>query len=279
MPPRHFVVATSDSEEGRAAVQAATSLGQRFQARVTVLAVASEPLKEHGLADLTRSLRDIVTRQLETVQRPHPAVHLAIKFGLPGVEIGRFADSSDADLVIMERRSRGSLESGKEDTVDAVTRRSRVPCLVVRPGPQRFDHLVVALDGTERGMAVLDGAVEFAQGARAKLRAVMVEPDGLDGERPWSSRSERLFAAVEELRRNGVLGPEQWESDPPHGSQPVLIRQGPIVEELLREAEMESTDVLVFGCHRGGPPAAAELTNIPRRLMQHSAAAVLTIPL
>jgi hypothetical protein len=67
--------------------------------------------------------------------------------------------------------------------------------------------------------------------------------------------------------------------DPTHRSQPVLIRHGRVVEEVLKEVGLEATDVLVFGCHRGGPSAATDQVNIPRQLMQRSASSVLTIPL
>lgn len=282
MPLRHIVAATSDTDEGRAAVQTATSLGQEFQSKVTVLAVANEPLRENGLARLTRSLRETVARQLETVQRPHPAVHFAVQFGLPGVEIGRFAESSDADLVVLGRKDHSvPPEPGNGDAGDAVARRSRVPCLFVKPGQTRFDHVLVALDGTERGLTVLQGAVEFARGTRARLRAVTVEPPAPEDDIPWvhTTRTERVSDAVARVRRGGALSPEQWDFDHAHRSQPVLVRHGRVVEELLSEVEMAATDLLVYGCHRGGPSAATDLLNIPRQLMHLSPCALLAIPL
>ena len=53
-------------------------------------------------------------------------------YGLPGIEIGRFAEHVRADLLVLGRkqRSRGQrLLLG--DTADAVARRSRIPCLFV----------------------------------------------------------------------------------------------------------------------------------------------------
>lgn len=282
MPLRHIVAATGDTHEGRAAVQSAASLGQRLQAKVTVLAIANEPLKENGLARLTKSLRETVVRQLEMIQRPHPAVHFAVQFGLPGVEIGRFAESSDADLVVMGRKDHAViLKQHNGDTVDAVARRSRVPCLFVRSGEDRFDNLLAAVDGTERGLAVLQAAVDFARGTRARLRVVTVEPEPAELDPSWVhiGRTERVSDAIGQIRRSGALQPEQWDLAPAHRSQPVLIRHGRVVEEVLKEEALESTDVLVFGCHRGGPSAATDQVNIPRQLMQRSAVSVLTVPL
>jgi nucleotide-binding universal stress UspA family protein len=281
MPLRHIVAATNDTDEGRAAVRTATGLGQRLQSKVTVLAVAIQPLRENGLARLTKSLRETVARQLKTIQRPHPAVHFAVEFGLPGVEIGRFAESSDADLVVLGRKVHSTaLEPGKGDTGDAVSRRSRVPCLFVRLGQTSFDHLLVALDGTERGLGVLHGAVEFARGTRARIRAVTVEPPP-EADIRWvhTAGTERVSDAVARMRRSGPLNPEQWDFDDAHRPHPVLVRHGRVVEELLSEVAMASTDLLVFGCRRGGPSAGTEPLNIPRQLRQLAPCALLAIPL
>lgn len=279
MTLRHIVAASKDGDEGRAVVQVATSLGQQFQARVTVLTVAQEPLPEQGLAQLTKALRELVASQLRLLEPPHPPVHYAVQFGLPAIEIGRFAEAGDADLVVAGRPD-ASHAPANGDAVDSVARRSRVSCLFVKPGQSRFDQVLVAIDGSERGLSVLHAAVNFARGTGAKIRVVTVEPERLEVDTPWehSARVARIADAIRQIRRSGALAPEQWNSAD-HRSPPVLLRQGRIVEEVLKEVELDTTDVLVFGCHRGGPSPATEATNIPRQLLQLCPTAVLSIPL
>lgn len=279
MSLRHIVAASNDGDEGRAVVQVATSLGQRFRARVTVLAVAHEPLREHGLAQLTKALRELVASQLQRLEPPHPPVHYAVQFGLPAVEIGRFAEGSDADLVVAGRPA-ASHPPANGDAVDSVARRSRVSCLFVKPDQSRFEQLLVAIDGSERGLSVLHTAVDFARGTGGKIRVVTVEPERLEGHTPWEhpARVERIADAIRQVRRHGGLAPEQWNSGD-HRFPPVLLRHGRVVEEVLKEVEVDTTDVLVFGCHRGGPSPATESTNIPRQLLQLCPTAVLSIPL
>lgn len=281
MPLQHIVAVTNDTDEGRAALQAATSLAQRLRSKVTVLTVTDVLLKGDALTQLTRNLRQSVTRHLETVRHPRPVIHFAFQSGLPAVEISRFAEVSDADLIVMGKKDLSLGPDGNADVCDAVARRSRVPCLFVSPGEVHFDHLLVALDGSERGLVVLNGAVDFARDASMRVRAVVVEPSAPLLDAPWvhTARTERIAGAVTHMEQIGALNPELPNLDHGNRTQPVLIRHGQVVEEILNEVAIESTDVLAFGCQRGGPTLETDPLSIPNRLLHHSTCAVLTIPL
>ena len=92
----------------------------------------------------------------ELVKEPSiPTPDIGAAFGIPGIEICRFAEDRRADLLILGRKPRtraARLLLG--DTADAVARRSLVPSLYVPPGTGPIRRVLVALDGSERGMIV-----------------------------------------------------------------------------------------------------------------------------
>jgi nucleotide-binding universal stress UspA family protein len=163
------------------------------------------------------------------------------------------------------------------DTADAVARRSRIPCLFVPPGSGELRQVLVALDGSERGMTVLTATCGFVRGLGASLRIVTVEY-GPDGEPPdLGSRLPVTRSAQLQGRVGAVLS---RELEPLTGARTAVeIRRGAIVPQILAEVEASHPDVLVFGYHRGGPPGMIEAGSTARHLAHTAPCAVLTIPL
>jgi hypothetical protein len=89
--------------------------------------------------------------------------------GVAGIEIARFADEASADLLVLGRKQRSTaarLLVG--DTADAVARRSRVPCLFVPAVLGVPTTVLVALDGSARGLAVLSATRSIALAPRCR---------------------------------------------------------------------------------------------------------------
>jgi nucleotide-binding universal stress UspA family protein len=203
-------------------------------------------------------------------------VELGIAFGVPGIEICRFAEQRGADLLVLGRKHRSAVARLLVgDTADAVVRRSRVPCLFMEHGALPLSQLLVALDGSDRGMRVYATARDFAQAVDLGLTVVTVETGG------WHEAGDQV--APLPLTRSSRL----WrELDPPlpRAGAPastevaVSIRRGRPVAEVLAELGEAGADVLTFGCHRGGP---AELLDggVARHLLHGAPVSVLTIPL
>ncbi len=280
---RHVLAAADDSEEGRAAILAAAHLGQRSGARVSVVTVVPAMPTEAVAARLLERLSDTVEGQLRHLDQGRPPVDLAVEFGLPGIEIARFAETRGADLIILGRKRRTSMQRLlMGDTADAVARRSRVPCLFVQAGAHEYGRILVALDGTERGLSVLPVAMDFARDAHSRLRAVTVEP-AFDNERdgPWvhTGRSERLAEAIDSLRNRSGAGQEAWDTVLGRSGETLVVHRGRVVDEILGEVHASATDVLILGCHRGGPAGMIEAGSITRRLMHECPSSVLTVPL
>jgi nucleotide-binding universal stress UspA family protein len=276
---RHIVAAADESEAGRQAVRAAVALAVGTRARVTVMraiptaapALAAVPAPEPGPyawnGDSAGRLQAWVEADVPGIVDA-PSVSYGITQGLPGVEIGRFAERIGADLVVVGRKVRSrTARVLMGDTADAVARRSTLPCLFVT-GPGRLPtRVLAAVDGTERGETVLGTAADLAEQTGASLRVVTVEriaagePVHLAAAAP-SARAVRLAARVQQLSGR--------ELDLRHGD--------PVAEVLAAVGEWQA-DVLVVGHHRGGPPGIIEAGSVARQLAHAAPCSVLTVPL
>jgi nucleotide-binding universal stress UspA family protein len=284
---RHILAATDESDAGRQAVRTAIELGARASARVTILRVmaveASRRLVSTGGSSGLSKGEDEPTEVLRLRQwlkadvlspEEIETTELAAAYGIPGVEICRFGERAEADLLVLGRKRHSQMTRLLlGDTADAVARRSRFPCLFVPPETGEMVRVLAALDGSDRGINVLNQACDFARCAGATLQAVTVES---------STRSEplRIVAALP-LARTSSLEARVHELLAREGfpEAPLIIQRGDILEQVLAQAQETDADVLAIGYHRGGPPGVLEAGSTARRLAHAAPCAVLTIPL
>ncbi len=246
----HILVACDDSPAGLHAARIAERIAHAAEARLSVLTV----------------LESTAEAASEPVARLKPIV----AYGVPGIEIVRVTDEIGADLVVLGRTvSEDSPEPRLGSTADAVARRSRVPCLFVPHGQDRLEHLVVALDGTERGLAVLTGAREFMARWGGDLEVVTVEL-GAD-----AGTLDTAVPSSHHLRIARALG------GPDRGEVPaVRILRGEPTTGIRENLAHPDRDLLVIGARRGGPVGLPQgSTGVGRRLLHFAPCAVLTIPL
>jgi nucleotide-binding universal stress UspA family protein len=288
---RHIVAATDESDAGRQAVRAGLRIAARSTARLTVMRAVPLPAVpvfagvstgiagvefEGAVVALERLQRWLDADVIPPGQRASVEVNVAL--GVPRVEICRFAERQGSDLLILGRKPRSQMTRLLlGDTADAVARSSRIPCLFVPPESGELREVLVALDGSERGMTVLAAACGFVRALGANLRIVTVElgPDGeltdLSSTLPGSRSSQLRGRVAEVLNR---------ELEPITGTRPIVeVRRGGIVAQILAEAEANHSDLLVFGYHRGGPPGVVDAGSTARHLAHMAPCAVLTIPL
>lgn len=276
MELRHIVAATDESSAGREAVRTSIELATRTGARVTVMRAvpALREIPVHASSSGVENSRSSMGRLRHWLGEDFPAlastpmVSFAVSHGLPGVEITRFAEQERADLVVLGRKSRSALARLViGDTADAVARRSSLPCLFV-PGAGILPRRVLAaVDGSDRGMAVLSLARDLVRQLGAELRIVTVEPmrPGETAELAASipgAHSVELDSRVRSTT-NGTLD----------------VRHGDVVGQILSTVDTYAPDVLVIGCHRGGPPGVVDARSVARRLAHTAPCAILTVPL
>jgi nucleotide-binding universal stress UspA family protein len=247
MPWAHVLAASNDSAAGLHAVGVARSLITWPGATLTVVTALSRPGE-----DPPRGLWPFAP---------------VVAHGVPGIEIVRVAEQVGADLLVLGRQVFHQTDGPTlGPTADMVVRRSRIPCLFIPVGQERFDHCVVALDGTPRGFGVVDAAREFHRLAGGSLAAVMVEPVDPDG--PGSVPKAGTLAVAGRLARyaggNGM---------------PLRVLHGDPVEALLATLTDNTSDLLVVGARRGGPGGASVGSGVGRHLLFTARCAVLTVPL
>ena len=284
---RHILAATDESDAGRQAVRTATDLASCASARVTILRVMAIEATRHlvsvgdgaacenGRQDETALIH--LRRWLEAdVLSPADAqtVELGTACGVPSIEICRFAERAQADLLVLGRKRHSPMmRLLLGDTADAVARRSRFPSLFVPQGVSTISRVLVALDGSDRGMNVLDQACDFAQQIGASLQAITVEQGPAN--EPLHLASTLPVARSTSLQ--GRVRETLYGKGLPEAA--LIIRRGDILERVVAEAQATDADVLVVGYHRGGPPGVLEVGSTARRLAHASPCAVLTIPL
>jgi nucleotide-binding universal stress UspA family protein len=287
MDLRHIIVAADESDAGRGAVRAGMELADRASARVTVMRTlpipavpmfvavrgGSEPYSMAREAELeVDRLWAWMDADLPSPDR-RPPLEVAITYGIPGVEICRFAEDRDASLVVLGRKQRTPMTRVLlGDTADSVARRSRLPCLFVPGETRSIRRVLAAVDGTDRGMRVLTAACGFAAKIGADLRIVTVEraPVGEPGDLGRELPLGRTAALQQKV--HAALG--AWQDD-----TKVDIRRGAIVPAVLEAVKDQGADALVVGYHRGGPPGPVEAGSTARRLAHTAPCALLSIPL
>jgi nucleotide-binding universal stress UspA family protein len=262
-------------------------LASRASARVTILRVMAVETSRrlvaagHGAAGtngredqvaLTHLRRWLEAEVLSTDEVR--SAELATASGVPGIEICRLGEQSQADLLVLGRKRHSRMmRLLLGDTADAVGRRSRSPCLFVPPGSGEIRKVLVALDGSDRGINVLNQACDFARFAGAVIEAITVEPSSGDGPMQIVSTLPVARSASLQVRVCETLAREGFPE------APLAIRRGDILERVVAETQKSGADVLAIGYHRGGPPASLEAGSTARRLAHAAPCAVLTIPL
>lgn len=253
MTRRRILVANDGSPTGEHAVTIARRLATELGASLDVLRVV------HGT---------------ECPTRDADGTHL--RTGIPGIEIVRRAEEIGADLVVLGRFLRGSATHPRLGlTADAVVRRSQIPCLFVPENQDRFDQVFAAVDGTERGLRVLEEAQQvLCWTDAAQVRAVTVEPcfgpapeSGAAVVAPPSAREARVRGWMQHRGNGMVTGVD------------LVVLSGDPVASILRQIDRPRDALLVVGNHRGGPAGVVTSTGVGRALLYTAPCAVLTVPL
>jgi nucleotide-binding universal stress UspA family protein len=103
--------------------------------------------------------------------------YLELREGKPAEEILKAARQLKADVIAISTHGRGGVVRLFAGSVaEAVLRKSEIPLLVTRPGTVVHDwkRIVVALDGSQRGEAILPEAVRLARKLGAVLEVLQV---------------------------------------------------------------------------------------------------------
>jgi nucleotide-binding universal stress UspA family protein len=273
MSYRFIIAAVDETGIGRQVAGVALDLARRTGARLGLLTSIPSSVVSPARAAAANALLDDVEQLVRPSHSDGVETVRCVVRGIPGIEVPRHAEEHSADLIVVGHTPRTrSARLLLGDTADSVTRRSRVPCLLVPPSASVDGAVVVALDGTRHSAAVLDAGCTLALALGQPVRAITVEtgredePSAVAAGVPLT-RSLKLDEVAEAAaRRFGI-------------PVPLTIRHGDVVEQTLAACGELDAGVLVFGLHRGGPAGVMEGGSIGRRLVHGSPVMVLTVPI
>jgi nucleotide-binding universal stress UspA family protein len=165
-----ILVPTDGSEESEAAFAAIVPLVKAYAPEVTALYVFEDPDASYyppaQIAKICRAARAAGMR-----------AHLELREGNPSEEILRAAKARNVDLIALSTHGRGGVNRLVAGSVaETVLRRAVVPLLVTRKGvhAESWKKIVVALDGSDRGEAILPDAFRLAKMLGSTLDLVRV---------------------------------------------------------------------------------------------------------
>ncbi len=254
---RKILAATDASRHGQHAVAVARALAQRVHGEFACISV-----------DRASASGPPPDASAEPAERDGTC---AVLHGLPGVEIVRYAETWNADLVVLGRHKRTSERPCPVGSVsDAVIRRRVGPSLFVPPEVSAFQRGMIALDGGPRGIAILAPAAAFLDLARARASVLCVLPDpppSVGDITTWmDSRSQQVRAQAARL---------QLQSGPCE----LQMRHGNPVAEIHKALIECGADLLVLGVRRGGLRGDMGTGYVGRELLKTVPCAVLTVPI
>jgi nucleotide-binding universal stress UspA family protein len=265
------VVATTLVDDCRTPVRTAVELAARLGGELTVVGSVPELAPGSGAWPGHPALEQVEAWVSSLLPANATAPRVAARGGLPGVEIPRFAEEMNADLLVIGKGD----PTGAGDLADTVLRRSRKPCLVLPCNWEKLSPILVALDGSERGFQVHQSACELAERMRVPVRSVTVEPLARDGQDAGpSARSLRLLARVQALAGGG-----NGTAALKLASPPLHVRAGDVVKEVLAEVAEVGAGILAVGWRWGGPSDRIPTGSVGRRLALEAPCGVLAIPL
>jgi nucleotide-binding universal stress UspA family protein len=253
-----FLAGSDGAEAGEHAVELARTLAARIGARLEVLSVETAGLPELAATG-------------SRLHRTGPASDVHWISGIPGFEIVHWAERAGAELVVLGREERcpqNPLPLGR--TADTVVRRRDGACLLVPPAVRTLDRMVLALDGTRRGLGILEPAAALAAALKSECLAVHVcprDPVSISLESCWTDpaveRAREALAAFPELGNGSCL----------------QVRRGVPVSEILAFLDQNRADLLVLGVRRGGPRGEMGSGHVGQDLLRTAPTAILTVPI
>lgn len=284
-----ILVATDGSDHAERAARHALSLARRFDASVTVLAVAdvagaAGPFDAGGVSgqfeERIERAAEAAAAEVEDSAGGVP-VDTVVVDGQPGGAIVDYARDHGVDLVATGTRGRSGLRrflSGS--TAEHVLRESPVPVVTVRrtedPPVTDYERVLVPTDGSDTATGAVDHAVAVAGAFDATLHAVSVAdvgvvaagadatPPGAILDRLSERGHEATEAVAERAREAGV-------------EAVTAVREGFPASDLLDYVDEEAIDFVAMGTHGRTGVGRLLLGSTTERVVRRSPVPVLAV--
>ncbi|HET6363038.1 MAG TPA: ATP-binding cassette domain-containing protein [Gemmatimonadota bacterium] len=197
---------------------------------------------------------------------------IEIQYGPPVEAILRTAVARRADLILVPNCTTDTkLTRERRFVAEELARRGITPVLFASGQGTGIERVLLCTGAGEPGKADVAFGGRFARsvGAHATLlyvddrRVSAWEQEWIHVEPPWVR--EHLKEGVEALRARGV-------------SADVEVRRGPVLDEILAEAEHRNHDVIVVGAHVPGSRGRSRATpDLASQLVRRATRSVLVV--
>jgi nucleotide-binding universal stress UspA family protein len=283
MFPKNLLVPLDGTDLAEAALPIARLLAMTIGAELTLVRVVL-PDNEPGSS---RWPAEYLQRCAAQQHAAGVTAHTTMRLGEPAEEILALADEIPADLLVMATHGRSGLDRVVLGSVaERVTRRSRIPVILLRPDHHPavgFRTLLVPVDGSTGGAVALDTAVPLARTSHARLVLVratvplplwLYEPTlGVDTgpliDPMWDEderKAAEMYASAlaDRLVGTGVVAEGRGVSGEP----------GPAIVSVADEID---ADLIVMSTHGRGLPLRAVLGSVADDVVRRSRRPVLLV--
>ncbi len=146
---RQILVPTDFSDHSRQAADYACELAKRFEARIHLLHVVEPltmampspgaPLPEQLMSNAEEDANNQIEKWLSSPEEQALSVTRCVRRGAPFLEIIRYANVNNIDLIVMGTHGRSGLKHALIGSVaERVVRKASCPVLSVRPDGHQF---------------------------------------------------------------------------------------------------------------------------------------------
>ncbi len=256
---KHILFPVDFSEQTKAAAPCVAAMARQFGAEVTLMSVMQPFWEPAGgmlvpagaamfdLAELERNLearlRGALTAELAGI-----TVHRNAQLGDPAHSITQFARSEGVDLIMMPTHGMGRFRTLLLGSVAAkVLHDAECPVWTASHTTEPCNALAAprtilcAVDGTPKGVPVMEWAAQFAARTKAKLRLV----HAISAVEGWPERQmDREFSEfVREKTRETIERQMQVSNI----QAPLCIAEGKIADAIRDEALRHNADLVIAG--------------------------------
>lgn len=286
----HNVIAASDlTDHSDAALQAAAYLATPEQTRLHLFHCVPRPVLPYwkGAVDaekreswLRDARADLERQRMRVLPGDAPPGEIAVGFGSPSAEIGRFANDMSADVIVLgPHHPRVAFDDLLGTTADRVLRTSHTPCLLThRPFATPLATVLVATDFSPRARLALEIVVDWISGPlRESSRAsTVVEILHVSA---FLSRRQRPLVVQPLLEREADAARRRLP-DPSAVAIRSRVLSAPLESEGIATAcEQVEPNLIVLGTHGYGFVARALLGSTASTVARTIRLPLLMVPL
>jgi nucleotide-binding universal stress UspA family protein len=237
-----------------------------------------------GWRDFLAESERVVGEPQRRLEKRWPAVAGRVLEGDPREVIVEAATQAGSDLIVLGARGLGAVASFLVGSVSlGVTRHAPCPVLVCRGAPRPVRAVTVAVDGSADASAAVEyfAALPLPSDLRVRLVGV-VEPLRYPTFAPRFI-GVTLRSAMQEFenesrqRFEAALGPCATMLRSRVRSVVTIIPTGAPAETILREAELNDSDLIIVGARGLGALERVALGSVSESVLRHAACPVLVV--